>query len=281
MSGRPWYKRYGADFVHGCLGLTLEEKGAYSLCLDLIYDRGGPIPDDARWLAGVCGVSLRKWASLRGRLIEAGKLVERDGRLSNIRAEKEIEAAAKTAQKLAESGAKGGEKRAENARSLSNNNDVGQASLKHTRINQIPEAREDRSDADASDAGSASSRPVQDDGWPADYRARFWSAYPNKVGKDKALPLLDRIRKSRRVSFDKLMSGLDAYIASKPPDRQWCNPATWLNQGRWDDEPSIAAPQRSFGQHAQHDLAVAFDKLKDHAQRMEDVHPLEAGWGRQ
>src|SRR3546814_8063377 len=89
MSARPWYKRYGADFVHGSLGLSLEEKGAYSLCLDLIYDRGGPIPDDDRWLAGVCGVSIRKWKAVRARLIEAGKIIERDGRLSNHSAEKE------------------------------------------------------------------------------------------------------------------------------------------------------------------------------------------------
>ena len=78
-AGRPWYKRFGADFVHGTLGLSLEEKGAYSLCLDLIYDRGGPIPDDARWLSGVCGVSVRKWTALRERLIDTGKLVVRDG----------------------------------------------------------------------------------------------------------------------------------------------------------------------------------------------------------
>lgn len=103
--------------------------------------------------------------------------------------------------------------------------------------------REDRSDADASDAGASA---PSDDGWPKDYRERFWSAYPNKVGKAKVFPLLERIRKSRRVTFEKLMSGLDTYKASKPPDRQWCNPETWLNQGRWDDEPSIAAPTRSF-----------------------------------
>lgn len=104
--------------------------------------------------------------------------------------------------------------------------------------------REDTYDADASDASAPQADSV--DGWPADYRKRFWDAYPNRVGKSDALAKLDRVRRSRRVSFDKLMSGLDAYIASKPPDRQWCNPATWLNQGRWDDEPSIAAPTRNF-----------------------------------
>ncbi|MFG1302157.1 hypothetical protein V5F49_20420 [Xanthobacter sp. V3C-3] len=131
------------------------------------------------------------------------------------------------------------------------------------------------SDADASDA-SAFAMPA-DDGWPKDYRERFWSVYPHRVGKSDALAKLDRIRKSRRVSFDKLMSGLDAYIASKPPDRQWCNPATWLNQGRWDDEPSTPALHRSAGQPAQHDLAAAFDRLADHARRMEDAGGTE-GW---
>lgn len=84
MTRRPWYKRDGAAFISGTMGLTLEEKGAYSLCLDLIYSEGGPIRDDARWLAGVCGVSLRKWATLRDRLIMAGKLSCEDGFIDAI-----------------------------------------------------------------------------------------------------------------------------------------------------------------------------------------------------
>lgn len=115
MARRPWYKRYGGDFVLGTMSLSLEEKGAYSLCLDLIYDRGGPIPDDARWLAGVCGVSLRKWKGIRDRLIETGKLVEKDGHLMNARAGRELAERADEAEEHAENGAKGGRKRAENA----------------------------------------------------------------------------------------------------------------------------------------------------------------------
>lgn len=129
MSGR-WYKRCGADFIHGTMGLTLEEKGAYSLCLDLIYDRGGPIPDDARWLSGVCGVSIRKWNSLRENLIRAGKLYLSDGNLSNARADAEIVSAELSSRKLRESGAKGGRKRAENEARAKKNNDLGQATLK-------------------------------------------------------------------------------------------------------------------------------------------------------
>lgn len=147
MSRRPWYKRYGGDFVLGTMALSLEEKGAYSLCLDLIYDRGGPIPDDARWLAGMCGVSIRKWNALRDRLIETGKLVAGEGCLTNGRAEREIAEAAEASREFAENGAKGGRKRAENAAKLKDNsdeneavqtknNDLGQARLKP---NQIPE----------------------------------------------------------------------------------------------------------------------------------------------
>ena len=129
MSGR-WYKRCGADFIHGTMMLTLEEKGAYSLCLDLIYDRGGPIPDNEKWLAGVCGISTRKWAAIRARLLDFGKLVAVNGVLSNARAALEIVSTETHARNQAESGAKGGRKRAENEVGSRNNSDLGQATLK-------------------------------------------------------------------------------------------------------------------------------------------------------
>lgn len=129
MSAR-WYKRCGADFIHGTMMLTLEEKGAYSLCLDLIYDRGGPIPDDARWLSGVCGVSIRKWNAIRQRLLDLGKLSAGHGMLSNARADLELVSATLYSRERAESGAKGGRKRAENAALPKENNDLGQAELK-------------------------------------------------------------------------------------------------------------------------------------------------------
>jgi uncharacterized protein YdaU (DUF1376 family) len=129
MSGR-WYKRCGADFIHGTMMLTLEEKGAYSLCLDLIYDRGSPIPDDARWLSGVCGVSMRKWKAIRDRLISMGKLASENGLLSNSRADFELVSMELQRRNQAEAGAKGGRKRAEKAGERLKNNDLAQATLK-------------------------------------------------------------------------------------------------------------------------------------------------------
>lgn len=142
---RRWYRRCGADFIHGTMKLTLEEKGAYSICLDLIYDRGGPIPDDERWLAGVCNVSTRKWRSLRDRLIDLGKLRLIDGHLTNDRAELEIVSAETQARKLSECGAKGGRTRAENDAEARKNNDLGQAPLKLIREEKSREEKKEES----------------------------------------------------------------------------------------------------------------------------------------
>ena len=141
MSAHPWYRRYGADFIAGTLGLSLEEKGAYSIILDLIYDRGGPIPDEPRYIAGVCGCSLRKWSAIRDRLISFGKIIVCEGRITNARAEKEIEISTKTAEKHAENGSKGGRKRAENASPSKENNNIDQARLNHRAPVPEPDTR--------------------------------------------------------------------------------------------------------------------------------------------
>lgn len=141
MSERPFYKRYPSDFIAGTIGLSLEEKGAYSLILDLLYDRWSPIPDDPRYIAGVCGVSVRRWNAIRSKLIEAGKIIIHDGHIDNHRAEKERENELKRAKERSESGAKGGKKSAENKPDVNETNDLDQAKLGHTHAFQKPEVR--------------------------------------------------------------------------------------------------------------------------------------------
>lgn len=117
-----WYKRYPKDFIDGTMGMSLEARGAYSIVLDLLYINGGPIVDDDRWLAGVMGVSTRKWRSLRQGLIDRGKIVEFDGRLDNVRSKKERELAAKWSRTRSEAGAKGGRVSGERRQKSSKNN---------------------------------------------------------------------------------------------------------------------------------------------------------------
>lgn len=67
----------------------------------------------------------------------------------------------------------------------------------------------------------------------------FWEAYPRKAGKQAAKKAFYNARKTRHVTLDVLLSAIEEQKQS----RQWQenngqyipNPATWLNQGRWED----------------------------------------------
>lgn len=86
-----WYKRNPAQFIGGTIGLTFEQKGAYSIVLDLLYDKEGKLPNDSRWIAGILGLSTKRWNMIRGQLIEADKLyLDADGFLRNRRVDSQF-----------------------------------------------------------------------------------------------------------------------------------------------------------------------------------------------
>lgn len=67
----------------------------------------------------------------------------------------------------------------------------------------------------------------------------FWKAYPKKVGKSDCRQIWEKLRPSKEL-FAKIMSTLSAASASDQWTREGHrfvpNPATWLRQGRWDDD---------------------------------------------
>lgn len=85
--GYPYYKRFPRDFFEGTIGMSFEVKGAYGLLIDLIFIRDGRLPDDARFIAGHLGLSVRKWNAIRAELIAAGKISVDLGIISNLRAD--------------------------------------------------------------------------------------------------------------------------------------------------------------------------------------------------
>jgi uncharacterized protein YdaU (DUF1376 family) len=108
-AGRPWYKRYPADYLHATMQLNVAQKGAYGVALDLMYERGGPIADDARYLARMCGCTMQTWRRLRAELIEHGKLtITEDGMLSNGRMLRELLKQRDDGKELSEAGRRGG-----------------------------------------------------------------------------------------------------------------------------------------------------------------------------
>jgi hypothetical protein len=66
----------------------------------------------------------------------------------------------------------------------------------------------------------------------------FWEAYPRKVGKKAARKAWERATDKPELSIILLaveqQKGLEQW---KKDNKKWIpHPATWLNQGRWDDE---------------------------------------------
>lgn len=100
----------------------------------------------------------------------------------------------------------------------------------------------------------------------------WYEGYPHKVGRQAAEKSFERVRKSGKVSFARLIEGRDQYVAIKRLDVEWCNPATWLNQGRWDDQPAVIVPFPNAHQPMsapydqqprKSDIARAFDRLDE------------------
>jgi hypothetical protein len=78
----------------------------------------------------------------------------------------------------------------------------------------------------------------------------FWKAYPKKTGKDAAF-IAWKKRKADLPALDDLLAILDGHKKqaswNKDGGQYIPNPATWLNQGRWQDESEPVAatiPQR-------------------------------------
>lgn len=65
----------------------------------------------------------------------------------------------------------------------------------------------------------------------------FWDAYPRKVGKDDAFKAFGKAVK--RAPFDEILAGISRYaVDPNLPDVEFIpHPATWLNGGRWADDP--------------------------------------------
>jgi len=72
----------------------------------------------------------------------------------------------------------------------------------------------------------------------------FWSAYPMKKGKKKALEIWQRLKKKNELPEIKtILSAIKNQKSEKEYLKsngkfcpEWKNPTTWLNQGCWDDE---------------------------------------------
>ena len=145
----------------------------------------------------------------------------------------ECEGRAKTSR---ENGSKGGRPK------KTQGNPENQAGFSKTQKSQDKDNDKDKDkDKDKENIPSGNNTPHTPQGGRF---AEFWALYPKKVGKGAAEKAFDRIKPDKQT-FDRMVSAISAQKQS----RQWRenngqyipNPATWLNQRRWEDEVTQAA----------------------------------------
>lgn len=154
VAGRPWYHAYPADFFTATQGWPLEMKGPYRLIIDLLNERDRPIPDDAKFMAGILGCSPQRWRKVRDFLIDHRKLVPtQDGQhLTNPRFERERAARLGDHEASVAWGRAGGLERARRAGQLDMDLDAGwhddeqdaPSAPAHARARSGPESKENR-----------------------------------------------------------------------------------------------------------------------------------------
>lgn len=127
-----------------------------------------------------------------------------------------------------------------------------------------PEARNHTKEPNGSSETRA--RQAEFDAW--------WEIYPHKVGKGQAERAFKGARRS--VELETLIAGVRRYIATKPLDRQWCNPATWLNGKRWLDQEAPVQPRdgpRHWNDHGTSSgMSPTLERLIFDEQRGQDCH---------
>lgn len=103
MSETPWIKFFASDWLGGTSGLTAAERGVYITILALIYENNGPIPHDENRLSRRCGITKGAFVKVLKGLLDEGKLILADGRLSNRRAEVELKERQNRSEKASQS----------------------------------------------------------------------------------------------------------------------------------------------------------------------------------
>jgi hypothetical protein len=95
--------------------------------------------------------------------------------------------------------------------------------------------------------------------------ARFWGAWPNKVGK----PAAERAFRKVAGEVEDILAGVERYVRTKSADRPWLNPATFINQRRWEDQPApVSLPVYDARKDG---IALLLDEVRNHEQRQTEI----------
>ena len=228
-----FFKLYIGDYQRDTAHLSVTEHGAYLLMLQHYYATEKPLPvgkalhrmlraQDKEEREAIDSVVAQFWTTT-----EAGLVNERaDEELTKAGGQAETNRATAIAREARRKAAREEHDQSTNRATNRSTND---------QPNQTPDTRHQKEIHPPTPSGA------RVHGFPPGFE-EFWSAYPKKVGKDAAAKAFAK----RRPGQETLRAMLDAIEAQRQSE-QWRknagqfipNPATWLNEGRWQDgEPT-------------------------------------------
>ena len=239
MTALPWMPLNIADYLADTAHLGPAEHGAYLLLIMHYWQHGG-LPDDDRRLARIARMTEEEWSGVRDTI--AGFF--RDG-WQHKRIDRELADAYELTAKRSAAGKAGASarygKRMATAEQTHGNRMPRAGSGKGTTSEDSSTVQEEASPREPPPSAEPLPPSAPEPSCRIEFDMTFWPAYPHKVGRPAALRAF--IAKRQGASLAEIMDGLARYKSDRPPDRQWLNPETFLNDERFRDEPAPAPVQ--------------------------------------
>jgi uncharacterized protein YdaU (DUF1376 family) len=163
-----FYKHDVAAWRGGTASLTHEQYRVYHVIIEEIMVQEGPILPHERMLAGVANMSVRAFKAALNMLLEAGKLRLEGGRLTNVRAGKELDFVRNNRENAKTGGFASGKTRreaAENPEKRKENKTYGEAPLPSATKPKREEKRREEASSDEEETTTGKRTRL-----PADWR---------------------------------------------------------------------------------------------------------------
>ena len=116
VNSLPYLQFYPTDYLSDTQHLTTVEHGAYFLLILNYWQRGGPLPDDDKRLAGITKLSIKDWLNARSTVVEF--FVVENGTWTHSRIEGDLNKVKSTRKQQSEAGKLSAAKRLKKKRNL-------------------------------------------------------------------------------------------------------------------------------------------------------------------
>ncbi len=239
-----YYPHHLGDYSKDTAHLTMIEHGAYRILLDRYYVTEQGIPADQVYRIARARTDDER-AAVDVVLDEFFRLV--DGVWINSRAEEEIAKAQAKISAAKENGKKGGRPQKVDRCSSSETNTKPNGFFPGYVLESEIKAHQAPTTNSQSPLTNKPTTPPTPQGVEPDPFSIFWDAYPKKVNKQatkKAFAKLKQPQETLPVILKALEWQRQSEQWTKDGTNYVPNPATYLNNARWEDEPQPIASKR-------------------------------------